>query len=83
MGLISGYVNVQLQSWIQQRVDAALRGRVMSVLMLSAFGLLPLSLAIAGVLVGWSVAGMFALAGFAVMAMSAIGAMQRPVREIE
>ena len=83
MGAISGYVNVQLQSWIQQRVEVAVRGRVMSVLMLAAFGLMPLSLATAGILVGWSVAGMFALAGLAVVAMSAIGAMQRQVREIE
>ena len=36
-----------LASWIQQRVDATVRGRVMSVLMLSAFGLLPVSLAAA------------------------------------
>jgi MFS family permease len=83
MGCLSGFINVQLQSWLQQRVERAVLGRVSSVLMLSAFGLMPLSMATAGVAVEWSASWMFAIAGCAVALVAALGALQRPVREIE
>jgi hypothetical protein len=41
----AGVANVHIAAWIQQRVDAAVRGRVLSVLMLAGFGLLPVSMA--------------------------------------
>ncbi|HZD94390.1 MAG TPA: MFS transporter, partial [Candidatus Sulfotelmatobacter sp.] len=50
----AGVSNVHLASWIQQRVDASVRGRVMSLLMLAGFGLAPVSLAVAGLLIAWS-----------------------------
>src|SRR5262245_33491426 len=83
MGVASGFINVQIQAWFQQRVDRAYLGRVVSVAMLSAFGLMPLSMAAAGVLVEWSPRGLFVIAGAAVIAVSAFGLLQRPVREIE
>jgi hypothetical protein len=83
MGCLSGFVNVQIQAWFQQRVDRAVLGRVASVMMLSAFGLMPLSMAGAGVAVSWSVPGMFMIAGAAVLIVSAFGAMQKDVRAIE
>ena len=42
MGALSGFINVQIQAWFQQRVDRAVLGRVVSVSMLSAFGLMPI-----------------------------------------
>src|SRR5579859_3453351 len=66
MGSLSGFTNVQIQAWFQQRVDRAIMGRVASVMMLAAFGLMPLSMAGAGVAVSWSVQGMFLIAGAAV-----------------
>lgn len=83
MGCFSGFINVQLQAWFQQRVDRAVLGRVVSVSMLSAFGLMPLSMAASGVAVAWSARGMFLIAGLAVILVSAFGALQKPVREIE
>jgi len=82
MGALSGFINVQLQAWFQQRVDRAFLGRVISVSMLSAFGLMPLSMAAAGAAVEWSVAGVFMISGAAVVLVSAFGLLQRPVREI-
>jgi len=82
MGAFSGFINVQLQAWFQQRVDRAYLGRVVSVLMLSAFGLMPLSMAAAGVGVEWSISGTFLVAGGAVILVSAFGLLQRPVREL-
>jgi hypothetical protein len=82
MGAFSGFINVQLQAWFQQRVDRAFLGRVVSVSMLSVFGLMPLSMAAAGAAVEWSVAGVFMISGAAVVLVSVFGLLQKPVREI-
>ena len=83
MGCLSGFTNVQIQAWFQQRVDRAVLGRVASLMMLSAFGLMPLSMAGAGAAVSWSAQGMFMIAGVAVSVVSVFGALQRDVRAIE
>lgn len=83
MGATAGMVNVHIGAWAMQRIDAAVRGRVASVLMLASFGITPISLALAGFLVAWNLQFMFLLAG-GVMLMAAAGAaFQKPVREIE
>src|SRR5262249_16515294 len=56
MAACAAVTNIHLVSWIQGRVDLAVRGRVVSVLMLSAIGLQPLSLA---GLAAWNLTGMF------------------------
>jgi MFS family permease len=83
MSASAGFLNVHLLAWFQQRVDRAMLGRVMSVLMFASLGLMPLSLAAAGVAVQWSLRGMFAGAGVLVLVVTFIGALQRPVREID
>jgi MFS family permease len=83
MGATAGMLNVHIGAWAMQRIDAALRGRVTSVLMLAVFGITPISLAVAGFLVAWNLKFMFMLAG-GVMLLAAVGAAyQKPVREIE
>jgi MFS family permease len=83
MGVAAGLVNVHIGAWAMQRIDAAVRGRVASVLMLASFGITPISLAVAGFLVAWSLKLMFLLAG-GLMVLAAAGAsFQKPVREIE
>jgi MFS family permease len=83
MSASAGFLNVHLLAWFQQRVDRAMLGRVMSVLMFASLGLVPLSLAAAGVAVQWSLRGMFAGAGALVVVVTCIAALQRPVREID
>jgi len=83
MSASAGFLNVHLLAWFQQRVDRAMLGRVMSVLMFASLGLMPLSLAAAGVAVQWNLSGMFAGAGALVLAVTIIAALQRPVREID
>jgi MFS family permease len=73
MGLGVGYINVVVIAWLQARVDPAMIGRVMSLLMLGSFGLGPLSLAIAGVMVDRSVTSMYVAAGVLVLATAAAG----------
>jgi hypothetical protein len=55
----------------------------MSVLMFASLGLMPLSLAAAGVAVQWSLRGMFAGAGALVLIVTFFAALHRPVREID
>ena len=83
MSASAGFLNVHLLAWFQQRVDRAMLGRVMSVLMFASLGLMPLSLAAAGVTVQWSLRGMFAGAGALVLVVTFVAALQRPVRGID
>jgi len=83
MSASAGFLNVHLLGWFQQRVDRAMLGRVMSVLMFAGIGLMPLSLAAAGLAVQWSLRVMFAGAGAMVLVVALIAALQRPVREID
>jgi MFS family permease len=83
MSVSAGFLNVHLLAWFQQRVDRAMLGRVMSVLMFASLGLIPLSLAAAGAAVQGSLPGMFAGAGALVLVVAFVAALQRPVREID
>ena len=83
MGASAGFLNVQLLTWFQQRVERNMLGRVMSVVMFAGLGLMPLSLAAAGVTVQWSLRGMFAGAGVLILMVTFIAALHRPVREID
>jgi MFS family permease len=82
MGATASLSNVHIVAWLQQRVDPAVRGRVMSVVMLSAIGLAPVSLAVAGLLIAWNLKLMFLIAGTAMLLVTGLGALQKEVREI-
>jgi MFS family permease len=83
MGAAAGMVNVHISAWAMQRIDAAMRGRAASVLMLASFGITPISLAVAGFLVSWNLKFMFLLAGGVMLLTAAGAALSKPVREIE
>jgi hypothetical protein len=84
MGLGVGFVNVQFGTWIQTRVDRALLGRVSSVLMMAAVGLVPVSYAVSGVLAQWSFKGLFIIAGGLLTAVSLVMALtSKATREID
>jgi MFS family permease len=83
MSASAGFLNVHLLAWFQQRVERAMLGRVMSVLMFASLGLMPLSLAAAGVAIQWNMRGMFVAAGVLVVVVTLLAALQRPVREID
>ena len=83
VGCSAGVANVHIAAWIQQRIDATVRGRVFSVLMLGNFGLMPLSLAVAGLMIAWNLKLMFAIAGMSMLLITAFGFLQKEVRAIE
>jgi MFS family permease len=83
MGLGVGFVNVQFAGWMQQRVERALLGRVASVLMFCAVGLVPLSYAVAGALAQWSFVALFTGAGALLVAAAAMALASEGTRQID
>ena len=63
VGLGSGYQIITLFTAMQKRVPANLLGRLMSLVLLFNIGLTPLSQALAGAMIKWSLAGLFGLTG--------------------
>ena len=63
LGLGNGYVTIILFTWIQTRTPKAMLGRIMSLLMLSSAGLVPVSQAISGAVITWNLMLLFVLAG--------------------
>jgi len=50
IGIIAGYIQVLVSTYLQTKSNPQMRGRVMSVVMLSAYGLTPLSYVLTGAL---------------------------------
>lgn len=48
LGSVDGYINVFFVTWVQSRAPNAFIGRLMSLLMFSSIGLLPVSMALSG-----------------------------------
>ena len=63
LGLGNGYVTIILFTWIQTRAPKTMLGRVMSLLMLSSAGLIPVSQALSGAVITWNLILLFVLAG--------------------
>lgn len=61
-GMLMGYLQVAVFSWMQRRVPLAMLGRAMSLFMFIFMGLAPLSAALAGLLLRWLAAGQLFLA---------------------
>jgi MFS family permease len=83
MGVGAGYVNVQIVSWMQARVDRQVLGRVMSVVMFSAVGLLPISLLVAGAVAQKHLGALFLGAGVLLLSVGIVTGLTSGVRQIE
>src|SRR5579864_367793 len=83
IGVLAALMNVHISAWVMQRIDAAVRGRVASVLMLATFGIMPISFAVAGFLIAWNLKFTFLIAGLAMLITAAGASLQKPVRDIQ
>ncbi len=83
IGVLGALLNVHISAWVMQRIEASVRGRVASVLMLATFGIMPISFAVAGFLIAWNLKFTFLIAGLAMFLTAAGASFQKPVREIE
>jgi hypothetical protein len=74
IGVGIGFLNVRVIAWLQARTPAEMRGRVMSLIMLSGVGMAPFSLAIAGAIIDLgAVAVAFAVGGALIVAAALAG----------
>jgi MFS family permease len=67
LGLGNGYISITLFTWMQLRTPKAMLGRMMSMMMLSNTGLVPISQAISGAVSRWSLTLLFAGAGVLIL----------------
>jgi MFS family permease len=72
LGMAAGWINVNVQTWIQARVKPELLGRVVSVLTFVGIGLVPLSYSLAGFLIQVNLRLMFCLSGLSILLVTAI-----------
>ncbi|MCE1254497.1 MAG: MFS transporter [Anaerolineae bacterium] len=70
MGIGNGYIAILVITWFQNSTPKAMLGRMMSLVMLSSTGLLPVSQALSGLIGKWSISGLFVVAGLAGIALT-------------
>lgn len=74
IGIGIGFLNVRVIAWLQARTPAEMRGRVMSLIMLSGVGMAPFSLAIAGAIIDLGAVTLaFAVGGALIVAAALAG----------
>jgi MFS family permease len=79
-GLGNGYLAITLITALQRRTPVAMLGRLMSLVMVASYGLMPLSQALAGALSKWSLNTLFILSGAAMILLAAWSAFQPELR---
>jgi hypothetical protein len=83
LGSVDGYINVFFVTWVQSRAPKAFIGRLMSLLMFSSIGLLPVSMALSGALSRVDVTLLLTISG-AIVALLGLGMTLNPtVRAME
>ena len=80
IGVMGGYVDILFTSWLQGRTPRAMMGRVMSLLMVAAVGLSPISVAASGALIKQSLEWVFVVAGSLVAISCIVAGLRREVR---
>ena len=83
IGVAAGLANVSIMAWIQGYVDRALLARVMSVLMFGAFGLMPVSLVLAGAVADSHLEAMFVCAGGLMLLTTVVAGLSPSTRAID
>ena len=76
LGLGNGYLAIILFTWIQTRTPREMLGRMMSMMMLSSTGMVPISQAISGAVSKWSLTALFVGAGLLILVVTLVTAPQ-------
>jgi MFS family permease len=83
IGLLGGFMQINVFTWIQRRVPAQMMGRAMSIFMFIFMGLAPLSAAAAGwLLTKVTLSQLFAGGGIILVVFAALAYLLTPIREI-
>lgn len=82
VGVADGYLGVVLVAWLQERTEPALLGRVMSVVVVVAVALDPVSYALAGALLAVDVGLVLPVSGAATVVVAIAGAAVPALRRL-
>lgn len=83
IGLLGGFMQVSVFTWIQQRVPPALLGRAMSLFMFIFMGLAPISAAVTGwVMKSITLTQLFAASGGTLLVVAALAFVLTPLRRV-
>lgn len=83
-GIVGGFIQVALISWIQRRVAPEMMGRTMSLLMFTFLGVAPLAAALGGVVLhATSVTTLFVGAGLLLTAIALVSMFNPAIRSIK
>jgi len=80
LGLGNGYISIIVFTWIQLRTPKAMLGRIMSIMLLSNTGLVPVSQAISGAVSKWNLTMLFVSAGVLILLVTLWTAPQPEMR---
>jgi hypothetical protein len=83
LGSVDGYINVFFVTWVQSRAPKAFIGRLMSLLMFSSIGLLPVSMALSGALSRVDVTLLLTISGGVVALLGLVMTLNPTVRAME
>jgi MFS family permease len=81
-GISTGAINTYGISWLQRRVEPAMQGRVMALVMTASTGLAPVALALAGVIAELNTTLLFVAAGALIVLAGAGAAVSRTLRAV-
>ncbi|HVN54905.1 MAG TPA: MFS transporter [Anaerolineaceae bacterium] len=82
LGLGNGFLAILLFTWIQTNTPKAMLGRMMSLLILSSNGLMPISQALAGVLSKWNLTLLFVIPGALVLLVTLVASFQPELKNL-
>lgn len=82
LGIFNGYLSILLITTLQRMTPPAMMGRLMSLAMLSSVGLVPISQAITGFLINYSLQGLFIGVGTLTLLLAFVSLMSKEVRNV-
>ena len=80
LGVGNGYVGITLITWLQKRTPQQMLGRIMSLVLFAGVGLVPVSQALCGGLIKWSLPGVFGIAGILILVVATRAVLMPEIR---
>lgn len=82
LGILNGYLSILLITGLQRSTPKALLGRLMSMILLANMSMMPISQALSGAALRWSVTAVFVTAGLIMIVLTGIMAFSPSVSEM-
>jgi MFS family permease len=82
LGILNGYISILMITGLQRGTPKALLGRLMSMILLANMSMMPISQALSGIALRWSVTAVFVTAGLILFALTFVMAFSPSVSEM-